>query len=120
MQIVRCSSPDQLLQLRALCLTLLRLHLLGRLQVVGRVEHGGIFAPDGRELVALEVQQAVHVADEAQILAVLARLADGASPFFNQLEDLVLHAGVANGRPLGEASHELVQKSLVEICRWKG
>ena len=54
----------------------------------------------------------MHVTNKAQVLAVLARLADGTPPFFNQFQDLVLHTGIANRRALREAPHELVQEIL--------
>jgi hypothetical protein len=54
----------------------------------------------------------VHVADEAQVLPVSARLADGAAPFFNGLEDLELDARGADRGSFREAADQLVEKLL--------
>lgn len=54
----------------------------------------------------------MHVADETQVLPVPARLADGAAPFLNGLEDLELHARRSDRGALGEAANQLVQKIL--------
>lgn len=54
----------------------------------------------------------MHIADEAQILLVAAGLAYGAAPLLDGLEYLRLDTGVAEGRALGEAPHELVEELL--------
>lgn len=54
----------------------------------------------------------MHVADKAEVLLVAARLADGAAPLLDGLEDLRLDTSVAEGRPLGEAADKLVEELL--------
>lgn len=56
----------------------------------------------------------MHVADEAEVVLVARRLADGAAPFFDCLEDLVLDASAAYGRAFWEAADELIEELL---CR---
>lgn len=115
---MRSASSDELLQLGRLGLTLLLFHFLDRSEVlqsvswlcdlffissetyVAGVEDSGILFLDFREDVTLQGQQPVHVADEAQILLVLGRLANGGTPFFNQFEDLVLDTGWTELRSL--------------------
>ncbi len=79
---------------------------------VARVQDSDIVPPNLGEMVALVAQQTVHVTNEAQVFLVATRLADGAAPLFDGLEDLRLDTGVAEGGPLGEASDELVQELL--------
>lgn len=54
----------------------------------------------------------MHIANEAQILPVFGRDADGGAPFFDKLEDAVLDASGSDGRALGEATDELVEEVL--------
>lgn len=79
---------------------------------ITRVQHSSILLLHSRECVALVAQQPVHVANEAQILLVLGRLADGGAPFFNQLEDTVLDARGSDGWALWETADQLVQELL--------
>lgn len=52
----------------------------------------------------------MHVSYEAQVLLVSRRLTDRLSPFFNRLQDLVLHATGSDGRSFRKPSDKLVQE----------
>ena len=52
----------------------------------------------------------MHIPDKTKVVLVSGCLADGASPFFNGLEDLVLYSTGSQWWPLRKATNELVQK----------
>lgn len=54
----------------------------------------------------------MHISDEAQVVLVPRRLADGLPPFFDQLEDSILDARGMHRRALGETTNELVEELL--------
>lgn len=62
----------------------------------------------------------MHVPDEAQVVLVAARLANGHAPLLDGLENLGLHAGGADRRALGEAADELIEKLLGGDLEVKG
>lgn len=87
-------------------------NLLGFITHITRVQDGCIIFPNFRKSIALVTQQPMHVPNEAQVLLVPARLADGAAPFFYSLEYFHLHPAEADRRALGEATDELVEELL--------
>lgn len=84
------------------------------------VQDGRVIFPDLGKCVALIAQQPMHVPNEAQILLVPTRLADGAAPFFYGLEYLHLHPAEADRRTLGEAADELVEELFGANLQLKG
>lgn len=79
---------------------------------IARIQHCSIIPPNLGKSVALVAQQPVHIPDEAQVVLVPARLADGAPPLLDGLEDLCLDTRGTDGRALGEAADQLVEELL--------